>query len=68
LDDNIKNIIEEVMRPGEFTGTCCFDYKLQNGQIRIFEINPRLNGALASPWNKSDLVKVIRELIHNYDS
>uniref|UniRef100_A0A6C0LFQ4 ATP-grasp fold PylC-type domain-containing protein n=1 Tax=viral metagenome TaxID=1070528 RepID=A0A6C0LFQ4_9ZZZZ len=68
LDDNIKNIIEEVMEPCYFTGTCCFDFKLQNGQMRIFEINPRLDGALASPWNKEDLINVIRNLIQNFDS
>ena len=68
LDDNIKNIIEEVMQPGYFTGTCCFDFKMQNGKMRIFEINPRLDGALASPWNKEELIKVIRDLIRNYES
>ena len=56
------------MQPGYFTGTCCFDFKMQNGKMRIFEINPRLDGALASPWNKEELIKVIRDLIRNYES
>lgn len=67
LDDKIKSIIEEILKPTCFTGTCCFDFKIKNGEMRIFEINPRLNGALASSWNKDDLVNVIRTLIQNSD-
>lgn len=67
LDNNIIKSIEEVLRPFSFTGTCCFDFKIQNGNLRIFEINPRLDGALCSSHNKSDLFKVIRELIKNDD-
>jgi predicted ATP-grasp superfamily ATP-dependent carboligase len=53
------------MLPTGFTGTCCFDYKIKDDELRIFEINPRLNGALTSPWNKDDLAEVIRHLILN---
>jgi predicted ATP-grasp superfamily ATP-dependent carboligase len=68
LNDAIVKNIEEIMRPFCFTGTCCFDFKLQNGQMRIFEINPRIDGSLTSLWNKNDLADVIRNLINNFAS
>lgn len=65
VSEEINKIIEEIMMPTRFTGACCFDYKMKGDEIRIFEINPRLDGALTSPWNKDDLSEVIRHLIHN---
>jgi hypothetical protein len=29
-----------------FEGTCCFNYKLEGGQLRILELNPRFGGSL----------------------
>lgn len=29
-----------------YEGTCCFNYKLENGAVRILEINPRFGGSL----------------------
>lgn len=66
LDNTIVKKIEEIMRPFCFTGTCCFDFKLVNGELRIFEINPRIDGSLTSLWNKNDLADVIRDLITNF--
>ena len=68
LDDNVKCVLEQFLKPCQYTGTCCIDYKLCDGKVFIFEINPRLNGALASPWNKSDLALVIRNLIYIQDA
>lgn len=31
---------------GFFDGVCCFDYKIVDGQPRVFEINPRFGGSL----------------------
>lgn len=68
LSDKIKDTIELFLIPCSYTGTCCFDFKIVNNNIYIFEINPRLDGAFASPWNKDNLCEVIRELIRNYNS
>lgn len=65
VSKKIKKIIEEIMQPTSFTGACCFDFKIKDDKIRIFEINPRLDGSLTSPWNKDDLAEVIRHLIRN---
>ncbi|WP_267350890.1 hypothetical protein [Sphingomonas sp. GM_Shp_2] len=29
-----------------FEGTCCFNYKLEEGRVRILELNPRFGGSL----------------------
>ena len=68
LDHKVKRVFEQFLKPCQYTGTCCIDFKLCDGKVFIFEINPRLNGALASPWNKSDLGLVIRELIKIQDT
>jgi predicted ATP-grasp superfamily ATP-dependent carboligase len=67
LDDKFVRIIEEILRPFCFTGTCCFDFKMVGDKIRIFEINPRVDGALTSMWNKDDLALVIRHMINNFN-
>ena len=39
--------IEAVLRPLAFSGPCNVDYKrTADGRLQIFEINPRLGGAL----------------------
>ena len=30
----------------DFEGTCCFNYKLEDGALRILELNPRFGGSL----------------------
>ncbi|HLY05861.1 MAG TPA: ATP-grasp domain-containing protein [Rhizomicrobium sp.] len=34
-----------------YTGTCCFNYKIEAGQPLIFEINPRFGGSLCRDIN-----------------
>jgi len=42
--------IERFLAPCRYTGPCNVDYKqLENGEIAIFEINPRLGGSLMQP-------------------
>jgi len=67
LDDKTIKVFEEIMQPFCFTGTCCFDYKMVGDKIRIFEINPRVDGSLTSMWNKNDLALVIRHMIDNFN-
>ena len=68
LNDKIKAVFEKFLKPCSYTGTCCFDFKIKDRKLYVFEMNPRINGALNSPWNKDNLAEVIRDLIQNYDS
>ncbi|HEX8555420.1 MAG TPA: hypothetical protein VF695_11985 [Sphingomonas sp.] len=34
-----------------FEGTCCFNYKLEGGALRILELNPRFGGSLVGDVN-----------------
>jgi predicted ATP-grasp superfamily ATP-dependent carboligase len=68
LNSDLKNIFEKFLKPCSYTGTCCFDFKIENKKMYVFEMNPRVNGALNSSWNKDNLAEVIRELIQNFNN
>jgi hypothetical protein len=42
----LKPLFEEVLRTMRYEGFSCFNYKLVNGQPRLFEVNPRFGGSL----------------------
>jgi len=69
LDLPIKviKIVEKFLRPASFTGTCCFDFKIVDGKMKVFEINPRLGGSLKIPENEDDFITIIKKLIEIYD-
>lgn len=35
-----------VLAAMDYEGTCCFNYKMEQGQLRILEVNPRFGGSL----------------------
>lgn len=39
--------IEKILNKIGFEGLCCINYKEKDGQMKIFEINPRFGGSLA---------------------
>jgi len=44
------------------------NYKLlRNGDISIFEINPRLGGSLMNPRNREFLRQAMAHIVHNAD-
>lgn len=51
--DQFKNILNTM----NYEGVCCIDYKLQNGCIKIFEINARMGASLS---------EYIDEALHTY--
>lgn len=53
LLDKFKNILNTM----KYDGVCCIDYKLQNGCIKIFEINARMGASLS---------EYIDEALHAY--
>lgn len=38
--------MEAMLRALRYEGLCCFNYKLSNGRIVVFELNPRFGGTL----------------------
>lgn len=42
----------KILRSVEYTGTCCIDYKMQDGQPQILEINPRGGSSLPRDINR----------------
>lgn len=63
--DTIKSI-EKFLKPYKYTGPSCFDYKIINGKISVFEVNPRLGGSLSHGVYK-ELSEIIRQLVKIYD-
>lgn len=40
-----------ILRALAYTGTCCFNYKIEDGKPLIFEVNPRVGGSLRLELN-----------------
>lgn len=49
LEKNHVDTIQQILNHISYSGFCCVDFKIQNGNIQIFEINPRL-GYNARPF------------------
>jgi len=64
-NDTIKSL-EKFLQPYKYTGASCFDYKIVDGKISVFEVNPRLGGSLSHGIYK-ELSEIIRELVKIYD-
>jgi carbamoylphosphate synthase large subunit len=57
--------IEAVLGPLAFHGPCIVNYKLRaDGDIQIFEINPRFGGSLLQPAQAPQLRQAITALLH----
>uniref|UniRef100_A0A6C0LC37 ATP-grasp domain-containing protein n=1 Tax=viral metagenome TaxID=1070528 RepID=A0A6C0LC37_9ZZZZ len=67
LDNKTVKELELFLKPTLYTGTCCFDFKIKDGNLKVFEINPRLGGSLNLLENRRDLTDIIRKLIEIYD-
>ena len=67
LNDKLKQIFELFLKPCSYTGTCCFDFKIKDRKLYVFEINPRMGGSLNAPKNEKDLTSIIRDLVKIYD-
>jgi len=52
------NIFSEIFKVINYTGFVCIDFKIVNGDVIIFEVNPRLGGTLVN--NQDDFTKVIK--------
>jgi carbamoylphosphate synthase large subunit len=61
--------IESFLAPLAYNGPCNVDYKLApNGDIAVFEINPRFGGSLMRPENVDSLRQALTILIANAEA
>lgn len=67
LNKETVNKLELFLKPTLYTGVCCFDFKIVNDELKIFELNPRLGGSLTLPENTGDFKNVIQKLMEIYD-
>ncbi len=62
--DNFLKVARRFLEPLLFSGPCNIDYKFNDqGEIVIFEINPRLGGSLLRPEYLSDLKAALECII-----
>jgi len=40
------DVFTDILNHLEFEGLCCFNYKVKDGNLKIFEVNPRYGGSL----------------------
>ncbi|HWR01221.1 MAG TPA: hypothetical protein VN371_05110 [Chlorobaculum sp.] len=60
------NQMEKLLAPLRFNGPCNFDYKIDaQGEMKVFEINPRLGGSLMLPENVDHLGNALSCIIDN---
>lgn len=61
------SIIEKFIKPVEFTGTFCIDFKLAKNTLIVLEINARLGGSLSYTQNRQDAADIINKMIEVYN-
>ena len=54
---------EKIFMALHYSGFACIDFKIVDGNIKIFEINPRLGGTLVN--NKNDFADMIKFICNN---
>jgi predicted ATP-grasp superfamily ATP-dependent carboligase len=42
------SLFESILSGLKFKGICCFDYKVEEGEVKIFELNARYGGSLST--------------------
>ena len=45
------SVFADILETLDYKGTCCFNYKIENGKPLVFEINPRAGGSLRLDLN-----------------
>jgi hypothetical protein len=57
LDRRYIDQVEKFLIPRNYSGFCCMDFKIIDGNVKVFEINPRIGGTIASrKWDFADLL------------
>jgi len=58
-----ENTFSKILKKLNFTGFLCFDFKIVDDEVKIFEINPRLGGTLIR--THSHFVEMLNAVINN---
>jgi carbamoylphosphate synthase large subunit len=64
-DQHVIDVLEKFLLPCGYTGICNIDFIIDNDNVKVFEINPRLGGSLIR--NTTDLILMINKLLAMYD-
>jgi hypothetical protein len=51
IDTPFADVFGAILKALNYTGTGCFNYKIENGRPKIFELNPRAGGSLRLDLN-----------------
>lgn len=43
---HLNNLFQKILNKIDYQGTCCFNYKIVEGTVKLFEINPRFGGSM----------------------
>ncbi len=62
LDNKYILIFDEILKKLNFRGPCCFDYKIVDEQLYIFEINARFGGSAIYKFPRDIINVYINEL------
>lgn len=46
-----RESFDDILEALAYVGTCCFNYKVEDGKLLIFEVNPRIGGSLRLDLN-----------------
>jgi len=58
-----NNVFSKILRKLNFTGFLCFDFKIVDDTVKIFEINPRLGGTLLRiPEHFEEMLNKVRKI------
>jgi hypothetical protein len=63
MSNNHSQIFHSVLKKIGYSGPINIDFKIQDEQIRIFEINPRLGGSMMVKQNEADLITLLKALL-----
>ena len=63
LEQKYLDVFKDILCKLNYFGVCNFNYKIDNGNIKIFEINPRLGGTLMLEKKREDLVMLLNSMV-----
>jgi len=64
VESSYIDAFESILNALHFEGLCCFNYKFLQGQMKIFEVNPRYGGSLTRFLPK--VMKVYSRLLNDH--
>jgi carbamoylphosphate synthase large subunit len=50
---HFNDLLEKILNKLEYQGICCFNYKILDGTLKIFEVNPRYGGSMTRFINEA---------------